>query len=288
MNDPCLTIYLREVGSWKPLSPEEQTALAYRAKAGDEAARERLIQASLKLVVGVARTFAGHGLPLLDLIAEGNIALMKAVDQFDPDKGGQFVPFAAQAVRLRIRRALENHGRTVRLPVSFRDRYRKLDNAEKELWRRLARLPTMAELAVESRMSISQIESMREAVLPLVPIAERPSEDSNSVPADALPDEHAVLPDERLAREEIERALAETLETLPPLELAILRRRFGFESEQTQSLTQVRDDLGLSREGIRQLQNRALKRLRCRLHLKDVDRVPEARGRASALPPAFR
>jgi RNA polymerase primary sigma factor len=269
MNDWCLTVYLREVGRWKPLSREEQNALAQRVKAGDQAAREQLINASLRMVVGIARSFAGHGLALLDLIAEGNIGLMKAVDRFDPDKGGQFIPFAAQSVRLRIRRALENHSRTIRLPVSFRDRFRRLDNVERDLWQRLARVPTTAELAAESRMSVGQIETMREAVQTPLPIAERSDDECSSVPTDALADERQILPDEQLARGEIARLLAETLQTLPPLELAVLRRRFGFENEQVESLAELRADLGLSREGIRQLQNRALRRLRCRLTLRE-------------------
>ena len=269
MNDRCLTIYLREVGRWEPLSREQQTELAYRARAGDEQARERLIQASLKLVVGIARSFTGHGLALLDLIAEGNIALMRAVDQFDPDKGGQLIPFAAQAIRLRLRRALENHGRTIRLPVSFRDRFRRLDTIERDLCQRLSRQPTASELAAEARISVGQVESMREAVLPPLAIAERTEQDYTSVSSDVLADEHQVRPDERMARDEVERALAETLQTLPPIELAILRRRFGFENDERQSLAELRDDLGLSREGIRQLQNRAIKRLRCRLSLRE-------------------
>jgi len=256
------TLYIREAGQVALLSPQEEVALAARIKGGDAAARDHMIRANLRLVIKIAREYENLGMPLLDLINEGNLGLMKAVEKFDPAKGGKLSTYAALWIRQQIRRALASQGKTIRLPVHVADRIYRLSQAELRLRAELGREATDEELAQELNTTVARLERLRRA-------AARPSsldaplgDDATSTVAEVVADENAATPFEQL-QNQTETALVRNLvDNLPEREARILRLRFGLESGQEQTLETVGRKLKLTRERIRQLQNMALQKLR--------------------------
>ncbi len=260
--DTAIKLYLREIGQVKLLTPQEEIDLAARIKKGDKKAREQMIKANLRLVVKIARDYEGIGLPLLDLISEGNIGLMKAVERFDPSKGGKLSTYGSWWIKQSIKRALANQSKTIRLPVHLVDKISKMRRTAMRLQEELGREPTDDELGGELGISASRVAQMRlAAVRPASHEAPIGDEDSNNF-AEVVQDEAADTPYEQLEEKTVTRMLQEMVKTLDPREATILRARFGLDGGPERTLEEVGEKFGVTRERVRQIQNIALKKLR--------------------------
>jgi RNA polymerase primary sigma factor len=263
--DIVFRLYAREIGQVPLLTPDEEIALARRIQRGDAAARETMIKANLRLVVKIARDFEGHGLPLLDLISEGNLGLMKAVERFNPGKGAKLCTYAAFYIKQAMRRAIADHGRLIRMPVYAQERLLLINRVQTRLQELLDRPPTDEEVADEMGLPLAKVERLRRAALTPASLDACPDGDDSNPFAETVADEAASSPDEKLKQEDTLQLMFDAMEKLPPRELEILRCRFGFEGGQEKTLKEVGDELGLTRERIRQLQNSALRKLRRRM-----------------------
>jgi RNA polymerase primary sigma factor len=269
-----LQLYLREIGQVRLLTPDEEVELAKRIQKGDEQAREHMIKANLRLVVKIARDYEGLGLPLLDLINEGNIGLMKGVERFNPAKGAKLSTYAALWIKQSIRRALGNQSKTIRLPVHVVDKMAHIRLAERKLRETLGREATDEEVAEEMGFSLRQVKLYREAGKAPVsldaPLSE--GEDSKQV-AEIVADPNAVGADDQLVKQGDTELLQQVLQTLNERERTILNMRYGLEGGSPQTLEEVGEHFGLTRERIRQIQEEALVRLRARM--KERDTMPD-------------
>lgn len=260
--DTAIKLYLREIGQVKLLTPQEEIELAARIKKGDKKAREQMIKANLRLVVKIARDYEGIGLPLLDLISEGNIGLMKAVERFDPAKGGKLSTYGSWWIKQSIKRALANQSKTIRLPVHLVDKISKMRRTAMRLQEELGREPTDEELGEELGTTASRVAQMRMAAIrPASLDAPIGDEDSNNF-AEVVQDESADTPYEQLEEKTVTRMLQEMVKTLDPREATILRARFGLDGGPQKTLEEVGQKFGVTRERVRQIQNIALKKLR--------------------------
>jgi len=260
--DTAIKLYLREIGQVKLLTPEEEIQLAARIKKGDKKAREQMIKANLRLVVKIARDYEGIGLPLLDLISEGNIGLMKAVERFDPAKGGKLSTYGSWWIKQSIKRALANQSKTIRLPVHLVDKISKMRRTSMRLQEELGREPSDEELGEELGITASRVSQMRmAAVRPASLDAPIGDEDSNNF-AEVVQDESADTPYEQLEGKTVTKMLQEMVRTLDNREATILRARFGLDGGSQKTLEEVGAKFGVTRERVRQIQNIALKKLR--------------------------
>ena len=261
--DTAIKLYLREIGQVKLLTPQEEIELAARIKNGDKKAREHMIKANLRLVVKIAHDYDGLGLPLLDLINEGNIGLMKAVERFDPAKGGKLSTYGSWWIKQSIKRALANQSKTIRLPVHLVDKISKMRRVAMKLQELFGREPTDEELAEEMGMTASRVAQMRTAAIRPAsldaPIGN--DDDSNSF-SEVVQDENAHTPYENLADKTVSTMLREMVKTLPPREATILIFRFGLDGGNERTLEEVGEKFGVTRERVRQIQNIALRKLR--------------------------
>ena len=261
-SDTAIKLYLREIGLVKLLTPQEEIELAARIKKGDKKAREQMIKANLRLVVKIARDYEGIGLPLLDLISEGNIGLMKAVERFDPAKGGKLSTYGSWWIKQSIKRALANQSKTIRLPVHLVDKISKMRRTAMRLQEELGREPNDDELGEELGITASRVAQMRMAAIrPASLDAPIGDEDSNNF-AEVVQDESADTPYEQLEEKTVTRMLQEMVKTLDPREATILRARFGLDGGAEKTLEEVGEKFGVTRERVRQIQNIALKKLR--------------------------
>jgi RNA polymerase primary sigma factor len=272
--DTAYRLYLREIGQTPLLTIQEENKLAARIKRGDKAAREHMIKANLRLVVKIARDFEGYGLPLLDLINEGNMGLMKAVGKFDPAKGAKLSTYAAWWIKQSIKRALADQSKTIRLPVHVVDKLFNIRKAAIRLHDVLGREPTDEELSDEVGLPAAKIAHMRRAAIRPASL-EAPlgdDEDSNRV-GDVIADEKADSPYERLEEKTSTAMLRELLETLDSREATILRYRFGLDNEDEQTLEEIGEKFGVTRERIRQIQEMALNKLRKKIEEREAVQV---------------
>ena len=260
--DTAIKLYLREIGQVQLLTPEQEIELAARIKKGDKKAREQMIKANLRLVVKIARDYEGIGLPLLDLISEGNIGLMKAVERFDPAKGGKLSTYGSWWIKQSIKRALANQSKTIRLPVHLVDKISKMRRTALKLQEILGREPTDEELADELGISATRVSQMRTAAIrPASLDAPIGDEESNNF-AEVVQDENADTPYEQLEEKTVTGMLQEMVKTLDPREATILRARFGLDGGTQRTLEEVGEKFGVTRERVRQIQNIALRKLR--------------------------
>lgn len=260
--DTAIKLYLREIGQVRLLTPQEEIELAARIKKGDKKAREQMIKANLRLVVKIARDYEGIGLPLLDLISEGNIGLMKAVERFDPAKGGKLSTYGSWWIKQSIKRALANQSKTIRLPVHLVDKISKMRRTAMKLQEILGREPTDEELGEELGISASRVGQMRTAAIrPASLDAPIGDEDSNNF-AEVVQDENADTPYEQLEEKTVTSMLQDMVTTLDPREATILRARFGLDGGSERTLEEVGEKFHVTRERVRQIQNIALKKLR--------------------------
>ncbi len=271
--DSAIKLYLREIGQVKLLTVQDEIELAARIKAGDKEAREHMIKANLRLVVKIARDYDGLGLPLLDLISEGNIGLMKAVERFDPAKGGKLSTYAAWWIKQSIKRALANQSKTIRLPVHLVDKIGKMRRVAMKLQEELGREPTDEELAEELDMTASRVAQMRTAAIrPASLDAPIGSDDDSNLYGDVVEDEKAENPYHSLEDKTVHQMLEELVKTLHPREATILRYRFGLDGGNEKTLEEVGEKFGVTRERIRQIQNIALNKLRKLINKREAVR----------------
>jgi RNA polymerase primary sigma factor len=260
--DSAIKLYLREIGQVRLLTVQEEIVLAARIKKGDRRAREQMIKANLRLVVKIARDYEGLGLPLLDLISEGNIGLMKAVERFDPSKGGKLSTYGAWWIKQSIKRALANQAKTIRLPVHLVDKISKMRRLAVKLQEVLGREPTDEELAEEMGMTASRVAHLRTAAIrPASLDAPIGDEDSNTF-SEVVQDENAETPYEQLEDKTVVAMLQDMVKRLDSREATILNYRFGLDGGDEKTLEEVGEKFGVTRERVRQIQNIALAKLR--------------------------
>lgn len=271
----AFNLYLREVAETPLLTPKDEIDLAARIKRGDKAARERMIKANLRLVVKIARDYENYGVPLLDLVSEGNIGLMKAVERFDPAKGAKLSTYAAWWIKQAIKRALANQSKTIRLPVHVVDKLFHLRRMTVKLQELLGREPTDAELAEELATTPDRIADLRRSSVTPAPLDANlgNDEDSNRL-ADVVPDENAENPYREYEEKTNCDLIRRMVSTLNPREATILRYRFGLDGDDEKTLEEVGEKFGVTRERIRQIQEIALRKLRTKIKRLDKDMTP--------------
>ena len=265
----ALVLYLREIGQVKLLTPKEEIALARRIKRGDKRAREHMIKANLRLVVKIARDYEGLGVPLLDLINEGNIGLMKGVERFKPGKGAKLSTYASWWIKQSIKRALANQSKTIRLPVHVVDKVAHIRRAELKLREALGRDPTDEELADELQLNARRVKQYRQASRAPVALDAPVGDDESNRISEVVADPNAALPSDRLVQETDAALVRQILATLPERERVILALRFGLEDDRVRTLEEVGARFRLTRERIRQIQEVALAKIRVQIQKQD-------------------
>jgi RNA polymerase primary sigma factor len=258
--DP-LKLYVRAIGDGPLLTPSEERELARRKDEGDEEAKKKLIESNLRLVMSITRNYTKAGVPLLDLIQEGNLGLIRAVEKFDYKMGFKLSTYATWWIRQAVTRALADQGRTIRLPVHVADQVRRLMRARRQLAQKLNREPTEAELAKESGFPEKRVQELLDLVEDPVSL-ETPVGDGESLYADLIEDVNSDRPDEETSRKLRGKELAEALLRLNPRMQRVLQLRFGLDGHPPQTLEEVGAGLGITRERVRQLESRALRELR--------------------------
>jgi RNA polymerase primary sigma factor len=258
--DP-LKLYVRQIGGGPLLTRAEERELARRKDAGDEAAKRRLIESNLRLVMSITSNYTKAGVPLLDLIQEGNLGLIRAVEKFDYRMGYKLSTYATWWIRQSVTRALADQGRTIRLPVHVAERVRRLLRARRQLAQKLNREPTLSELAKETGQDEERVRDLLSLVDDPVSL-ETPVGDGESLYGDLIEDINSEAPDERTAQRLRSKELASALARLNPRMRRVLALRFGLDGELPQTLEEVGAVLGITRERVRQLEARALRELR--------------------------
>jgi RNA polymerase primary sigma factor len=264
-----LQLYLREIGRVKLLTPAEEITLARRIRRGDKKAREQMITANLRLVVKIARDYEGLGLPLLDLINEGNIGLMKGVERFDSNKGAKLSTYASLWIKQAIRRALSNQSKTIRLPVHVLDKMTYIRRAEVKLREMLDREPTDEEIADNLGLSIRRIRQYREAARAPVSLDSPISIGDSTSISEHVADANAAAPFDDIVKHNDSELMREVLATLNARESRILSMRFGLDNGRPKTLEEVGERLGVTRERIRQIQEQALQKMRVKIESRD-------------------
>lgn len=259
-------LYMREIGRVELLTQSEENRLAAKIKKGNAAARELMIRANLRLVVKIARDYEGLGLPLLDIINEGNIGLMSAVERFDPHKGAKLSTYASWWIKQSIRRALANQSKTIRLPVHMVDKIYNMRRVAFRLQDLLGREPTDVEVAAELGITAREVAAMRVAYIRPASLDAPIGDDDSNRLADIIRDENAASPYEDLEVKTVNQMLVDLVGRLQPREASVLRFRFGLDGGPERTLDEVGRKFGVTRERIRQLQNLALRKLRRMIH----------------------
>ena len=264
-----LQLYLREIGQVNLLTSKEEIALARRVRRGDKQAREQMITANLRLVVKIARDYQGLGLPLLDLINEGNIGLMKGVERFDPRKGAKLSTYASLWIKQAIRRALSNTSKTIRLPVHVVDKMAQVRRSEVKLHKTLDREPTDEEVAADLRLDARRIRQYRDASRAPVSLDSPISTEDSTAISEHVADANAAAPFDALLRNNDHELVQEVLASLDQRESRILAMRFGLDDGRPKTLEQTGKRLGVTRERIRQIQEEALEKMRVKIEKRD-------------------
>ncbi|HRU01652.1 MAG TPA: sigma-70 family RNA polymerase sigma factor, partial [Victivallales bacterium] len=261
-----MKVYMQEIGQISLVTKEQEIELAAKIHGDDpearEAARTELIKANLRLVVKIAHDFKGLGLPLLDLIAEGNIGLMRAVEKFDPAKGAKFSSYAAWWIKQSMRRALANQSKTIRIPVQSAGKINKIKNAKQKLAEKLSREPSDAEIAEFLEFSERTVSGLKLADLKTFSLHDPIQQGEDGEFQDIIPDRSATMPDRILGDRESIARLNELLTHLDDREVRILKLRFGLDGSRPKTLEEVSQEIGRTRERVRQIQNQALTKLK--------------------------
>jgi RNA polymerase primary sigma factor len=276
LHGDTLQLYLREIGQVKLLTREEEIKLARRVQRHDKRAREQMITANLRLVVKIARDYENLGLPLLDLINEGNIGLMKGVERFDPDKGAKLSTYAAWWIKQSIMSALANQGKTIRLPAHVVERVGKMRRAEMKLQDILHREPTDQELGQEVGLDARRIRRYRDASRAPVSLDAPLGDDDSEKISEVVADPNAAAPFERMLKENDAGLVREALSILNERETSILEMRFGLGDQTPKTLEEVGAHFQVSRERIRQIQDEALQKLRKKIEKRDTPLIESA------------
>ncbi|MDQ8191886.1 sigma-70 family RNA polymerase sigma factor [Roseibacillus persicicus] len=274
-SDSSLRVYMREISKTPLLTPEEEVELAERIKKGDKAARTQMIKANLRLVVKIAQDYSGYGLPLSDLISEGNIGLMKAVERFDPNKGGKLSTYGSWWIKQSIKRALANQSKTIRLPVHMVDKIARMRRISSMLAESLGREPTDEELGEELGLPRQKLAALKRASQRPTSLDEPFGDEERGSYSEVIGDERAVNPFDALADKNMHGHLDDLLEVLDERESKIIDARFGLNGRTPMTLEEVGREFGVTRERIRQLQNVALNKMRRALSKKEAP-LPKA------------
>lgn len=269
-NDTGMKVYLREIGRIALLTPQQEIELATKIEEGDRDARALMINSNLRLVVTIAQEYANLGLPLLDLVSEGNIGLMTAVDRFDPAKGAKFSTYAVWWIRQSIKRALSNQGKTIRLPVHLGDKILKMRRVALQMSEELGREPTDDELSEEIGIASEKISQLKTVSIRPASLDAPINDDEQTEFGESLADDEAGTPFELLRDKDLHAEVGGLLEELGDREKKIISQRFGFDGGKRKTLEEIGRRLGMSRERIRQLEDAALTRLRRALTQKEA------------------
>lgn len=261
MDDP-VRMYLKEIGKVPLLTADEEIELARRMEAGDESAKKRLCEANLRLVVSIAKRYVGRGMLFLDLIQEGNLGLIKAVDKFDYTKGYKFSTYATWWIRQAITRSIADQARTIRIPVHMVETINKLIRVSRQLLQTYGREPTPEEIALEMGLSVEKVREIQKIAQEPVSLETPIGEEEDSHLGDFIPDEEVPAPAEAAAFSMLKEQLVEVLDTLTDREQKVLRLRFGLEDGRARTLEEVGKEFEVTRERIRQIEAKALRKLR--------------------------
>ena len=256
----ALQLFLNEVGRYPLLTAEEEVALAKRIERGDRAAKDRMVNSNLRLVVSIAKKYQGHGLSLLDLIQEGIIGLIRAVEKFDWRRGYKFSTYATWWIRQAVQRGVANKARTIRIPVHIVEREQRIARAERELTARLEREPTNAEVAKAAKLSVKQVREVRDAARAVASLDKPVGDDGDTSFGDLFSSEQA-QPEEEVHLSLREEALRHAVAELPERERDVIQLRYGIDGADPKSLEEIGRSLGLTRERVRQIESQALERL---------------------------
>jgi RNA polymerase primary sigma factor len=268
-NDTAMKVYLREIGRIPVLTKQQEIELAAKIKQGDRKARALMISSNLRLVVTIAQDYANLGLPLLDVISEGNIGLMIAVDRFDPSKGAKLSTYAAWWIRQSIKRALSNQGKTIRLPVHLGDKIAKVRRIALQMSEEIGREPTDDELGEEIGIASGKVSQLKTVSIRPASLDAPISDDDLTEFGETVEDEQTRTPFELLRDKDLHNDVDSLLEGLDDREKKIISQRFGFDGGARKTLEEIGKKLGVSRERIRQLENIALSKLRRALSQKE-------------------
>lgn len=260
--DDHVRMYLKEIGKVPLLSAEEEIALAKRMEEGDEEAKKRLSEANLRLVVSIAKRYVGRGMLFLDLIQEGNLGLIKAVEKFDYGKGFKFSTYATWWIRQAITRAIADQARTIRIPVHMVETINKLIRVSRQLLQELGRDPTPDELAKEMQMPVEKVREIMKIAQEPVSLETPIGEEEDSHLGDFIPDDDIPAPSDAAAFTLLKEQLMEVLDTLTDREEKVLRLRFGLDDGRARTLEEVGKEFNVTRERIRQIEAKALRKLR--------------------------
>jgi len=263
--DDPLKLYVRQIGDGRLLTPAQERELARRKDAGDEAAKRKLIECNLRLVMSITRNYTRADVPLLDLIQEGNLGLIRAVEKFDYTMGFKLSTYATWWIKQAISRALAEQGRTIRLPVHVADQVRKVTKTRRLLGQKLNRDPSLEEIAAEIDITPERVQELLELILDPVSL-ETPIGDGDSSVADLIPDTSAQQPEVETADRARSSELLDALDKLQPRQRRVVVERFGLDGVRPRTLEEVGANLGITRERVRQLEARLVGKLR--QHLK--------------------
>lgn len=264
-SDDSVRLYLREIGKIPLLNAEEELELAQRVVQGDKKAKDKMAEANMRLVVSIAKRYSGRGLDFLDLIQEGNTGLLRAVEKFDPDKGFKFSTYATWWIRQAITRAIADQARTIRIPVHMVETINKLLRTQRRMTQELNREPTIEELAKELEMEPEKVEyvmKIKQDITSLDAGVGRDGDDEDSVLRDFIEDEDSATPEESAASQLLKEQVQEILSTLSDREQKIIRMRFGLDNGKSHTLEEVGQEFAVTRERIRQIEAKALAKLR--------------------------
>jgi len=268
-SDSAMKVYLREIGRIPLVTPQQEIELAAKIKNGDHKARALMISSNLRLVVTIAQDYANLGLPLPDVISEGNIGLMTAVDRFDPARGAKLSTYAAWWIRQSIKRALSNQGKTVRVPVHLGDKISKMRRVALQMSEELGREPTDDELGEEIGIASGKVSQLKTASIRPASLDAPISDDDSTEFGESIGDEQARTPFELLRDKDLHNEVGGLFEVLDDREKKIISQRFGFDGGKQKTLEEIGRKLRVSRERIRQLENIALSKLRRALSQKE-------------------
>ncbi|CCQ97365.1 RNA polymerase major sigma-43 factor (sigma-A) [[Clostridium] ultunense Esp] len=261
VDDP-VRMYLKEIGKIPLLTAEEEVELAQRMEAGDEIAKKKLAEANLRLVVSIAKRYVGRGMLFLDLIQEGNLGLMKAVEKFDYEKGFKFSTYATWWIRQAITRAIADQARTIRIPVHMVETINKLVRVQRQLVQELGRDPTPEEIAKEMNMEVEKVREIMKIAQEPVSLETPIGEEEDSHLGDFIEDDNALAPADAATYIMLREQLIDVLDTLTPREQKVLRLRFGLDDGRARTLEEVGKEFDVTRERIRQIEAKALRKLR--------------------------
>lgn len=264
-SDDSVRLYLREIGKIPLLNSEEELALAQRVVAGEKKAKDKMAEANMRLVVSIAKRYSGRGLDFLDLIQEGNTGLLRAVEKFDPDKGFKFSTYATWWIRQAITRAIADQARTIRIPVHMVETINKLLRTQRRMTQELNREPTIEELGKELEMEPEKVEyvmKIKQDITSLDAGVGRDGDDEDSVLRDFIEDEDSKTPEQSAAEQLLKEQVQAILSSLSDREQKIIKMRFGLENGKSHTLEEVGQEFAVTRERIRQIEAKALAKLR--------------------------